>query len=83
MEKLFWQPIFMQTVWLIGHWSNLGNPMEFRNHRFIRRIRMTEAKDALRRMKIGKSMGLDEISIEVWKCLGDVGTCMLVNKHFQ
>ena len=39
---------------------------------------MTKANDALR-MKIGKSMGLDEISIEVWKCLSDVGVRWLTN----
>jgi hypothetical protein len=30
-------------------------------------------------MKRGKIVGLDEISIEVWKCLGDVGVCLLTN----
>ena len=30
-------------------------------------------------MKRGKIVGLDEISIEVWKCLGDVGLCLLTN----
>ena len=46
------------------HWSDLDNPMENGNHRFVRRIRMAEVKDALRRMKMGKAMGLDEIPIE-------------------
>ena len=70
MEKLF-RPTFFYEKDMID-WSNLGNLMGIRNHRFIRRIRMAKANDALR-MKIGKSMGLDEIPIEVWKCLDDVG----------
>ena len=40
---------------------------------------MTKLKSALRRMKMGKAVGLDEIPIEVWKCLGDVGVCWLTN----
>jgi hypothetical protein len=38
----------------------------------MRRIQESEVKDALKRMKGGKPMGLDEISIEVWRTLGDV-----------
>jgi hypothetical protein len=34
---------------------------------------MTKVKDALRRMKMRKFVGSNEIPIEVWKCLGDVG----------
>jgi hypothetical protein len=37
----------------------------YRNRRFVPRIRMTEVNDALRRMKMGKAMGPDEIRIEV------------------
>ena len=53
-------------------WINLGNPMEDRNCRFAQRIRMTEVNDALRRIKMRKVVGPDEIPIEVRKCLGDV-----------
>lgn len=52
------------------NWSDLGDPMEDKNCRFVRRIRMTEVKDALRRMKIRK-VGPDEIPSEFWKCLCD------------
>ena len=45
------------------NWSDLGDPMEDKNNRFVWRIRMTEVKDALRGMKMGK-VGLDEIPIE-------------------
>ena len=38
--------------------------MEDRDCRFVRRIRMTEVKDALRRMKITKAMGLVEVPLE-------------------
>ena len=53
-------------------WIDLGNPMEDRNCRFAQRIRMTKVNDALRRMKMRKLMGPDEIPIEIRKCLGDV-----------
>ena len=59
------------------YWSKLSNPIEDRNCRFVRRIRMTEVKGALRRMKMGKAVGPNEIPIEVWKCPGDVGICWL------
>ena len=61
------------------NWSDLGDPMEDKNNRFVWRIRMTEVKDALRRMKMGK-LGLEEIPSEVWKCLGDVGVWWLTNQ---
>jgi hypothetical protein len=41
------------------------------NKCFVRRIQESEVKEALKRMKGGKAMGLDGIPIEVWKCLGD------------
>jgi TfoX/Sxy family transcriptional regulator of competence genes len=33
----------------------------------VRRILESEVKDALKRMKEGKAMGLDGISIELWR----------------
>jgi hypothetical protein len=42
------------------------------NRQFMRRIQEFEVKDALKRMKGGKAMGLDGIPIEVWRTLGDV-----------
>jgi hypothetical protein len=38
----------------------------------VRRIQESEVKDALKRMKRGKTMGLDGIPIEVWRSFGDV-----------
>jgi hypothetical protein len=35
-------------------------------------IQEYEVKDALKRMKGGKAMGLDGISIDVWRILRDV-----------
>ena len=32
-----------------------------------------EVKNALRRMKKGKAIGPDELPIEVWKCMGEMG----------
>ena len=45
-------------------WSDLDNPMKDGNHIFVRRIRMAEVKDALRRMKMGKPVGPDKIPID-------------------
>jgi hypothetical protein len=42
------------------------------NMRFVRKIQEVEVKEALKRMKGGKALGIDDISIEVWSCLGDV-----------
>jgi hypothetical protein len=38
----------------------------------VRRIQEYEVKDALKRMKGGKTMGPDGIPIEVWRSLRDV-----------
>ena len=37
-------------------WSNLVNPMEDGNHKFVLINRMTEVKDALWRMKMEKAI---------------------------
>jgi hypothetical protein len=42
------------------------------NRQFVRRIQESEVKDALKRMKGGKTMGPDGIPIEVWSTLGNV-----------
>jgi hypothetical protein len=38
----------------------------------MHRIQESKVKDALKRMKGGKTMGLDEIPIEVWRTLRDI-----------
>jgi hypothetical protein len=42
------------------------------NRHFKCRVQEFEVKDALKRMKGGKAMGLDGIPIEAWTCLEDV-----------
>jgi hypothetical protein len=42
------------------------------NRQFVHWIQESEVKDALKRMKGGKAMGLDGIPIKVWRTLGDV-----------
>jgi hypothetical protein len=42
------------------------------NRHFARRIQESEVKDALKRMKGGKTIGPDEIPIEVWRSFGDI-----------
>jgi hypothetical protein len=47
------------------------------NRKFVRRIQESDVKDALKRMKGGKTMGPDGIPIEVWRTLGDVAIVWL------
>ena len=44
-----------------------------RNCRHIRKIRLSGAKDALKKMETGRAEGSDGIPIEVWKHLRDAG----------
>jgi hypothetical protein len=48
------------------------------NMQFMRRIQESEVKDVLKRMKGGKTMGLDEIPIEVWRSIEDVAIVWLI-----
>jgi hypothetical protein len=48
------------------------------NRQFMRRIQESEVKDALKRMKRGKAMGLNGIPIEVWRTLEDVAIVWLI-----
>ena len=43
------------------------------NHNYMRRISEFEVKETLKRMKSRKTVDPDGISIEVWRCLGEVG----------
>ena len=49
------------------------------NHNYMRRISESEVKEALKRMKSRKTVGLNGIPIEVWRCLGKVGMRWLTN----
>jgi len=49
------------------------------NHNYMCRISESEVKEALKKMKSRKVVGSDEISIEVWRCLGEVGVRWLTN----
>jgi len=55
----------------------LDDPFDDTNRGFVRRIQESEVKEALKRMKAGKALGPDNIPIEVWRCLGDVGITWL------
>ncbi|KAK9087668.1 hypothetical protein Syun_030062 [Stephania yunnanensis] len=44
----------------------------------MQNIRIVEVKEALKRMKIGKACGPDEIPIEVWKLLVEIGLTWLI-----
>jgi hypothetical protein len=47
------------------------------NRRFVRRIQESEVKEALKKMKTDKTLGPDDIPIEVWRCLGDIAILWL------
>ncbi|XP_076937390.1 uncharacterized protein LOC143604986 [Bidens hawaiensis] len=47
------------------------------NNCFCRRITQEEVRNALRRMGKAKTVGPDNIPIEVWKCLGEEGVLWL------
>ena len=49
----------------------LDDSFDDTNRRFVRGIQESEVREALKRMKRGKTMGPDGIPIEVWRCLGD------------
>ena len=64
----------------------IGRVEEIRNHRYLRRISVTEVKEALKKMKIGKALRPDGIPIEAWKCMEDDGLSWLTklfNKIFK
>ena len=47
------------------------------NRRFVRRIQESEVREALKRIKGGKAIGPDGITIKVWRCLGDIAIVWL------
>ena len=55
-----------------------GNNREIRESIFFRRIRVSEVIFALKKIKLGRALGPDDIPIEAWKCLRDVGVSWLM-----
>ena len=57
---------------------NKGNDREPRTeetdviNKEVNCISRKKVKNALRRMKKGKAIGLDELPVEVWKCMRDI-----------
>ena len=47
--------------------SGMGNNISLARHTFYHRIRVTEVKKALKRMKTEKAAGLNAIAMEAWK----------------
>ena len=60
----------------------LDSSFDDTNRRFVRRIQESEVRDALKRMKGGKTMGPNVIPIKVWRCLGDI-TIVWLTKMFN
>ena len=64
----------------------LDDSFDDTNMRFVRRIQESKVRDALKRMKGGKTMGPDGIPIKVWRYLGDIAIVWLTkmfNNIFQ
>ncbi|KAM2221020.1 hypothetical protein ACFX1S_020148 [Malus domestica] len=59
--------------------GELSNSEECRNYSFYRRIRKEEVVVALKKMKHRKAVGPDDISIEVWKVLGETSIAWLTD----
>ena len=59
--------------------GDFGGSMVCSNYKFTRRIRESEVKEALKKMKVGRAVGPDGIPIEVWKSLGDKGVVWLTS----
>ncbi|KAK3552031.1 hypothetical protein QTP70_031579 [Hemibagrus guttatus] len=45
----------------------------------VDKIRKDEVRKAMKRMKVGKAVGPDDISVEVWKCLGEAAVEFLTS----
>ena len=55
----------------------LDDSFDDTNRRFVRRMQESEVREALKRMKGGKTIGPDGIPIEVWRCLGGIAIVWL------
>ncbi|KAJ7942848.1 Retrovirus-related Pol polyprotein LINE-1 [Quillaja saponaria] len=62
-----------------GDFGHLDDTFDDTNRRFVRWIRAQEVKEAMHKMKNGKALGPNDIPIEVWRCLGDIGVTWLTN----
>jgi hypothetical protein len=65
-----------------GPTLELDDSFDDTNRRFVRRIQEAEIGEALKRMKGGKVMGLNGISIEVWRYL-DARAIVWLTKFFN
>lgn len=52
-----------------GSLEEPGDAFDDTNSRFVWRITVTEVKEALKKMKLGKSMGLDGVPVDIWRSL--------------
>ncbi|XP_077232556.1 uncharacterized protein LOC143869882 [Tasmannia lanceolata] len=56
----------------VANLGELDNGFDDTNRRFVCRIRTSEVRVAMKKMKLGKAMGPEGIPIETWRYLGDV-----------
>ena len=61
----------------------LDDSFDDANRYFVRRIQETAVREAIKRIKGGKTVGLDAIQIEVWRCLGDTAIIWLTKLFNQ
>jgi Reverse transcriptase (RNA-dependent DNA polymerase). len=76
--KVRWKSYFEKLL-NESHGDRVGTEelTETRDVTFFRRINVSEVKNALKKMSIGRALGPDGIPIEVWKHLGDEGVAWL------
>ncbi|KAJ7971686.1 Retrovirus-related Pol polyprotein LINE-1 [Quillaja saponaria] len=67
----------------MGDFGDLDDICDDTNRRFVRRIRAQEVKEVMHKMKNGKALGPDDIPIEVWRYLGDIGVTWLINLSYK
>lgn len=70
MEDLFYN-LFNKRYDISLDFSKLDIREECRNYNYYRLIQKQEVKETLKMMSKSKTVGSDNISIEVWKILGD------------
>jgi hypothetical protein len=57
--------------------TKLDDSFHDTNRRFVRRIQESELKEDLKMTKIDKTLGPNNIPIEIWRCLRDVAIMWL------
>ena len=77
--KKYVHNLFNEGYEILPDSNRLDIREEDRNYNYYRQIQEHEVREALKSMSTGKAVGPNNISIEVWKSLGDRGIVWLTN----